>query len=281
MRALITGGSGYVGSHLCKHFERDSTQIDIARPGRDNGTEWRLCDVRDADAVHQAAVHYAPDIIFHLAAVPGLVAGGLDTQIRGTQHVLSAADAVNAPVVLASSAAVYSLPEFTQGSSRFISEYAIGKRSAELLCECSPVCTVALRLSNIYGPPWPKGVVAAFARAARAGELPTLTDPTLCRDFVHVRDVVSAFVAAKNWLLDPCAPAHDVFDICTGVETSLLTLWERIAAVHGREARFQLGKPRPGDRPEGGQDPTQALDRLGWAAETSLEEGLRELSLLS
>ncbi|HET6497294.1 MAG TPA: NAD-dependent epimerase/dehydratase family protein [Thermoleophilia bacterium] len=258
---MITGGAGFIGRHL-KEFFPGAFVVDLRKPADE------FLDVRDEVKLRYLVSHERPSVIIHLAALPGVAAlDGLDTQVRGTHAVLRAADDVGARVVLASSAAVYSLPEFAE-TTAWMSEYALGKRLSEQLGEISPVSFCALRLANVYGPPWPKGVVAKFRYAALVRTTPTITDPSLTRDFVHVDDVVRAFAAAVF------STAQHPMDICTGVETSLLELWRRIAAFHGAPLDYHEGEPRPVDRPSSDTDPSEACETLQWMSQISLGEGI-------
>jgi UDP-glucose 4-epimerase len=261
---IITGGSGFIGSHLRKRFPL-ATNLDI----RAAGNNWLECDVRDGVATRAIIQQLAPQAVVHLAAVPGVAAlDGLETQIKGTQNVLRAAEVVGARVVLASSAAVYSLPEYDQ--TPIVSEYAIGKRTAELLGHTVSIPVINLRFSNVYGPPWPKGVVAALRSAAKQSTIPTLSSTTLSRDLIHVEDVCDAISCAIS------AEVEGSYDICTGVETTLLDLWKHLANQYDRWGSYRKGKARPCDRATSRTDPSRATAALGWTAKISLAEGLQE-----
>jgi UDP-glucose 4-epimerase len=304
MRALVTGGAGFIGSHLVDALVGRGDEVlvldDLSTGRRENlagalerGASLEEVDVGEADAVQSAVTGFVPETVFHLAALVNIRTAGDDADILsrvnvvGTGNVLDAAtDAGAGRFVLASTAGVYadgaSDPEqlpFAEGTAVSPpSAYGRSKLAAEQQVESQRgdrgVPGVALRFANVYGPrqdpATEAGVVAIFCAAARDGGRPTVFgDGRQTRDYVYVGDVVEALLAAQ--LQDADGP----FNVSTGVETSVLDLAEATARAAGRddfEPEFAGG--RQGEVERSALDPSAAEAELGWRAQRTLAEGL-------
>ncbi len=286
-RALVTGGAGFIGSHLVDallargdevavvdHLRRHATVASAARLFRS--------DVSDVGAMLDAFREARPEVVFHLAAQIDVRWSVSDpskdahVNIGGTAAVLEAArDTGVRRVVLASTAAVYgdpaAVPTGEDSPLRPLSPYGAGKAAAEtyleLFTRLHGISTVSLRMANVYGPRQnphgEAGVIAIFCGAAASGRpVARFGDGRQTRDFVFVADVVEAFVAAGS------SDASGAFNVATGRETSLLEL-EQALELTPEERPGRLGEVR-----RSCLDPAAAQAALGWRARTSLREGL-------
>ncbi len=286
-RALVTGGAGFIGSHLVDTLLERGDEVSVVDHLRRHAgvvSEARLfrADVSDVGAMVEAFREARPEIVFHLAAQIDVRWSVADpskdahVNIGGTAAVLEAArDAGVRRVVLASTAAVYGDPSVVPTSEdaplRPLSPYGAGKAAAEtyleLFTRLHGISTVSLRMANVYGPRQnphgEAGVIAIFCGAAASGRPVTrYGDGRQTRDFVFVADVVSAFVAAGS------SDAGGAFNVSTGQETSLVELEEELG-LRPDERPGRLGEVR-----RSCLDPGAALKALGWRARISLRDGL-------
>lgn len=296
MRALVTGGAGFIGSHLVDALVARGDEVAVvdhlSRGHTDNlaqaighGVQVHKADVTDVDAMRAAFEAARPEVVYHLAAQIDVRRSVSDpstdahVNIGGTAAVLEAARDTGAPrVVLASTAGVYGdpgmLPTPEHAPIEPLSPYGASKAAAEtymqLFARLHGLSTLALRMANVYGPRQDPhgeaGVVAIFAGAAREGRTATIYgDGQQTRDYVHVSDVVRAFAAAGR------SPATGVFNVATGQETSVAGL----ARLLGLATDLQPG--RAGEVLRSCLDPTAAARALGWKAEMSLADGLETI----
>jgi UDP-glucose 4-epimerase len=294
VRALITGAAGFIGSHLVDALLEDGDDVSIVdhlrrspRPwvtqALHRGAQLHVVDVRNLAGLRTAFDAARPDVVLHLAAqvdVRRSVADpSFDAQVNvaGTVAVLEAALGCGAErVLMASTAAVYGNPARTptpeEAAIRPLSPYGTSKAAAEWYlgqyARLHGLSTLALRMSNVYGPRQDPeseaGVVAIFCAAADAGRPVTVFgDGRQTRDYVFVGDVVRAWSAAAR------SDAQGVLNVSTGIETPLHALVEALGVEH-REA-----PDRPGEVARSCLDPSAAEAVLGWRAETPLSEGLR------
>jgi UDP-glucose 4-epimerase len=296
MRVIVTGGAGFIGSHLTDAFLArgdDVTVIDDLSAGRPARLDERVAlnelSVTDAWLLSEAIESARPDLICHLAAQIDVRASvarpavDAQTNVVGTINVLEAAKAAGSQVLLCSTGgALYGrdapIPSMEDVLPLPESPYGIGKYCAEqylgLYNRLHDTAHSVLRLANVYGPrqdpTGEAGVVAIFCSQMLAGDPPTIFgDGSQTRDYVYVGDVVSAFLAAA----DQRRPG--TWNIGTGAEVSVLDLMRVVANVIGQTADCTLAPPRPGEL----QRSALAIDRarldLGWKATTGLEEGVR------
>lgn len=295
---LITGGCGFIGSHLADALvtrgdnvrildDLSSGKIENAPPS----AELILGDVTIPTTVDSAMV--GVDGCFHLAAIASVVRSNENwseahrVNVGGQVNVLSAARKRSTPVVYASSAAVYgansALPLAETAQTDPLSPYAVDKFSCELHAKVAASLfgtpSVGLRLFNVYGPRQDRaspyaGVITIFVERMLRGEpIVVHGDGRQSRDFIHVSDVVRAFVAA----MQAADLSAGVFNVCTGRATSLLDLLETLRTVTGKDIELAWGPARSGDIKDSLGDPRLLQRRIGLTADVELREGLADL----
>ena len=306
MKYLVTGGAGFIGSHIAETLLEQGNTVRIldnfstgkrenieALTRRFGGTRLEVIegDIRDASRVGEAV--RGVEILFHEAAfvsVPQSMQepqNCFDVNLTGTSLLFDAARRVGVRrAVVASSAAVYgeseALPLVEETPLQPKSPYAVSKRVnemyAELFTNSFGFDVVALRYFNVYGPRQrPDSMYAAavpiFIRRLLDGKPITIFgDGGQTRDLINVRDVVRANLIASE---HPNA-AGKVFNICTGVETRLLDLLEVLLDLFPNPLAPEFASPRDGDIYRSVGSPQKAADVLGFCAQVSLEQGLKE-----
>ncbi len=298
-RVLVTGGAGFIGSHLTETLVKRGDQVRVLDnfssgsqknlAGLEGKIELVLGDLRDRGDV-QAAVSKI-DLIFHQAAfvsVPQSIENPrecYEININGTIELLEAARQAGVRrVVLASSAAVYGpaeeLPQRETAPTACLSPYAASKHFNETLAKLYSIThqlpSVALRYFNVYGPRQsPSSAYAAvipqFIQRLKAGQAPLVYgDGRQTRDFIYIGDVVRANLLAA----ETEGVAGQVFNTCSGAETSLLDLLAVLTSIFPNAQRAEFTDPRPGDVARSLGDPNLAEKALGFRTEVSLAEGL-------
>ena len=300
---LVTGGAGYIGSHLACRLAatgRNVTVLDNLQSGRvenitrclDTG-RFKLIkgDICDKRAVEDAM--NGVDAVLHLAAlidVDKSVINPLETHhvnVNGSLTVLD--EAVKQGVekfLLASSASVYgeenSLPLRENYAVKPISPYAASKAAAENYCEAFHrsygLPTVILRYFNVYGPKSEcnsySGVITKFVNNALSHKpIVVFGDGEQTRDFIYIKDVVNATVLA----LESDSAIGEVLNVCTGRPTSVNTLVQNLKGILVSESQVINDAPRKGDIFANYGDPTKTKKIIGFEAETSLIEGLKKV----
>jgi UDP-glucose 4-epimerase len=293
VRALVTGGAGFIGSHLVDALVERGDDVwvldNLAGGRRENvneGSRLVEADVRDAGAVAGAFAEAKPETCFHLAAQAdvrvSIAEPAFDAEVNviGTANVLEAARAHEAKVVFSSTGgAIYGecdgpadedsprLPLAPYGTSKLAGEEYLGTWS-----RLYDAAHVALRFGNVYGPRQDPhgeaGVVAIFfGRIANGQELHIFGDGRQTRDYVFVADVVAATLAAASG-------REGVYNVGTGTETSVLELAEGCKRASGVDAEIVFDPPRLGELSRSVLDPSRAEAALGWRPATSLDAGL-------
>ena len=300
MHTLVTGGAGFIGSHLVEallqrgdsvrvldNFSSGSRENLAALPGH---LEILEGDLRDAGTVRLAVQDV--DLVFHLAAFISVPQSMTDPEtcfainVGGTVTLLEASRRAGVrKAVLSSSTAVYgdtdSFPTSEATPVRPLSPYALSKQVNELYARLYThvlgLPVTALRYFNVYGPRQrPDSAYAAaipiFVRRLVAGEPITIYgDGKQSRDFIFVKDVARA-----NLLAAESDSVGEVFNICTGHETNLLDLLEELSEISPRQPEVRFEAPRTGDIYRSAGNPEKAAGLLGFRAETSLAEGLAQ-----
>jgi nucleoside-diphosphate-sugar epimerase len=300
-KALVTGGAGFIGSHLVDALLSEGCQVTVI----DDLSTGRLCnlehikerimfyqgDIRDQEILFKAA--RGCDVIFHQAAevsVPRTVDNPVDSAMinqMGTLFVLEAARKSHVRrVVLASSCAVYGddpvLPKNENMNPKPQSPYAVQKLFGEfygrLYHELYGLETVCLRYFNVYGPrqdpssPY-SGVISIFMNRACSKEAPVIYgDGNQYRDFIFVRDVVKANLLAGN---ENGAMGKKI-NIGTGNFIRINRLWEMISHQAGIDIQPEYESPRPGDILESVANIDCAGKVLGFEPDYLFEKGLKE-----
>ena len=295
-RYLITGGAGFIGSHLADALLAEGHEVRVfdnlstgSRVNLPKGAELAAGDIAEHDALFAAMSGI--DKCFHLAAVASVERCNRDwpgtsrINLGGTINVLDCAGALGGlPVVYASSAAVYgtsrSTPLREELDPNPVSSYGADKLACEIYARVSATGggapATGLRLFNVYGPRQNpesdySGVISIFIdRLARGEPLMVNGDGRQVRDFVFIDDVVSCLRAAMTLT----AKGHEVFNVCTGRATSILELAETLAELHDVTPRIDPAPPRLGDVRTSIGDPRSASAALGVTCGTTLREGL-------
>ncbi len=298
MDALVTGGAGFIGSHLVDGLLAAGhavTVLDDLSTGLAENVN-RSADLVTGSVVDSEVVAHAVagrDVVFHLGAL-GAVARSVadprasnDANVNGTLNVLTESVAAGVRrVVFASSSSVYGgaevVPTLESTPLRPRSPYAVTKMTGEwytrIFAELYPIETVALRYFNVFGPRQrPDATYAAviplFAAALMAGVAPTVHgDGTQSRDFTYVTDVVAANLAAATAPAD--LASGRAFNIAPGEGTSLLELLDGLAARLGTNVAPIFVESRPGDVHMSCADATAARTVLGWSPTVSVADGL-------
>jgi len=307
MKYLVTGGAGFIGSHIAqalleqRHFVRILDNFSTGK--RENIEELTKQfgrgqlevlegDVRNASDVGKAVS--GVDILFHEAAFVSVAQSMeepqecFDINLTGTSMLFGAARKAGVRrAVVASSAAVYgeseAMPLVEELLAQQKSPYAVSKRVNEMYAELFTnefgFEVVALRYFNVYGPRQrPDSMYAAavpiFARRLLDGKPITVYgDGGQTRDLINVRDIVRANLIASE---HPDA-AGKVFNVCTGVETRLLDLLDVLYEMFPNAPKHEFAPPRAGDLYRSVGSPQKAADVMGFKAQVSLADGLKEV----
>jgi len=287
VRAVVTGGAGFVGSHVAEALLARGDEVtvidDLSTGKRENvpaGATLVEHDVRQPFEVDA-------DVVFHLAAQADVRVSvadpGLDAEVNvlGTVRVLEAARLAGAQVVFASTGgAIYGeceRPAREDDERLPLSPYGVSKLAGEEYLagynRLHGTRHVALRYGNVYGPRQDPhgeaGVVAIFFARLREGKpLTVFGDGRQTRDYVHAEDVAQATLLAA-------AGEGGVFNVGTGLETSVLELAELCGRAAGVEPELVHAPERAGELQRSFLDPARAERELGFRAEVPLDEGLR------
>ncbi|MEI8104331.1 MAG: NAD-dependent epimerase/dehydratase family protein [Actinomycetes bacterium] len=287
MRAIVTGGAGFIGSNLVDALLARSDEVVIVdnlssgkRENLNAAATFVEADIRDGLDLGSA------DVVFHLAAQADVQTSvrrpvfDATVNVAGTVEVLEAARKTGARVVFSSTGgAIYGEcvePANESAPLEPMSPYGIAKLCGEQYLlgwnRIHGMTNSVLRFANVFGPRQDStlegGVVSIFLERMGRGEPTTIFGDGLQeRDFVYVDDVVAALLAAADH-------APGVFNIGTRNATSVIDLHHACAAVAGSEAGPVIAEARLGDVSRSVLDPALAQAKLGWRAETTLEDGL-------
>ena len=302
MKVLITGGAGFIGSHIAERLVEEGADVRILDnlssghkknlSGFASKVDFIEDDIRDPDALGNAA--RGCDVIFHQAAVVSVPYSvehpqeTHDVNIQGTFNVLQAARQKNVRrVVYACSAAVYGedpeLPKREDMAPQPLSPYGVEKITGEyylsVFNHLYNVETVSLRYFNVFGPrqdpnsPY-SGVISIFVKKVLAGQIPIIFgDGEQYRDFVYVANVVEANLLAVS---SPIAAGRS-YNVGCGQKTSLNELLRLIGKKTGKDIRAHYEPSRQGDIRESLADISRISKELGYKPSISVEEGLKYL----
>jgi UDP-glucose 4-epimerase len=292
-RAIVTGGAGFIGSHVVDSLLADGYEVTVvddlssgkvARVAKE--AELRELDIVDFAALESVIQEVRPSAIFHLAAQASVVASvedpGRDCEVnvKGTLNVVEAAGRIGTSVVFTSTGgALYGddapMPTPEDRIPAPLSPYGASKWAAEAYVKTwslsSGILHAICRLGNVYGPRQSPhgeaGVVSIFTHHLYSGRAPKLFGygkPT--RDYVYVGDVVSALRTASG--------RSGTYNIATGVETDVMTVWNELRARAGSDLEPELADLRPGELTHSCLDTSLAERELGWRANVSISDGL-------
>ena len=300
MRALVTGGGGFIGSHLSERLLREGHEVRVldnfATGRRENliALEDEL-EVVEGDIQSYERVNTAVrgcDLVFHQAALPSVPRSVQDpltsnaANVIGTLNVLLAArDSDVGRVVFASSSSVYganpTLPKEESLATAPISPYAVAKLAGEGYCRSFAYVygleTVALRYFNVFGPrqdPLSQyaAVIPNFILAMLEGNSPTVHgDGEQTRDFTYIDNVVDANLLAMT----ADGVSGKAYNVACGERYSLNQLIQLIREVTGQDVEAEFTDPRPGDVPHSMADITLARTELGYEPAVTFEDGVR------
>jgi UDP-glucose 4-epimerase len=301
MKALVTGGAGFIGSNLVDVLLArgdEVTVVDNLATGKrenldaalGNGAALEDVDIREGDAVGEVVGRTQPDVIFHLAAQIDVRKSVADPaadariNVEGTANMLSAAQAHGVPrfVNTSTGGAIYGegrqlpapedhpvAPEAPYGLSKFCAE-----QYCEIFTRLHGLSTVSLRYGNVYGPRQDPlgeaGVIAIFCgKLLDGGRATIFGDGTQTRDYVYVDDVVDANLRAAQ------SDASGPINIGLGKEKSVLDIVDVLKQHAPNGFEPEHAPERPGEVQHIALDPSRAREELGWEAMVELDEGLK------
>jgi nucleoside-diphosphate-sugar epimerase len=301
MKYLVTGGAGFIGSHLVRTLLEQGAEVRVLDnfttgrrenlEGLSDRLEVHEGDVRDASKVKEAVS--GVDVIFHEAAFVSVPQSMdepqvcFDVNVTGTSVLFDAARKAGVKrAVVASSAAVYgasdTMPLEEETQLRPLSPYAVSKRVDEMYAELFTGSfgfdVVALRYFNVYGPrqrpdsQYAAAVPIFIRRLLDNQPITIFGDGGQSRDLINVRDVVRANLIASE---HSAAPGK-IFNICTGIETRLLDLWDVLDELFPNAREPVFTQPRAGDIYRSLGNPQKAADLIGFRAQVRLVDGLKE-----
>ncbi len=294
MRILVTGGAGFIGSHVVERFQgrAEVRVLDDMRTGRRGNLQGLEAELFEGSILDKEMVRAAVrgvDYVFHLAALVSVpesmaqIRTCLDINVRGLINVLeSSAEAGVRKLCFASSAAVYgehpANPKTEDLPPDPRSPYAITKLDGEYYCDLfartGRIATASLRFFNVFGPrqdpdsPYGAAVPVFITRALRGDDITIFGDGEQPRDFVYVRDVAGA--------LDFAASREDVsgtMNVGYGERLRIIDLAQRVVELAESRSLILFAPPRPGDVRHSQADPGK-LFAAGFRPEYSLERGL-------
>lgn len=295
MRILVTGGCGFIGSHVVDRFVSEGHQVwaldNLSSGSRSNlhpGARFIGLDLQDARLAQEVAA-VRPEAVFHLAAQIDVRISCADPVRDATENILGSLRLVEAGLAAgmryfgfaSSGGAIYGEaagPQSEAHPETPLNPYGVAKLSVDKYLHAYAVqrglASASLRFANVYGPrqgaKGEAGVVAVFAKRLRDGLAPRINgDGAQTRDFVYAPDLAEAASLAL------ARRATGVFNLGTGRETSVRTLAERLCAAAGLDpAAIEHLPGIPGEQRRSVLDPGKAGRELGWTPRTALDDGL-------
>jgi UDP-glucuronate 4-epimerase len=306
MRILVTGGVGFIGSHLCSRLlcwsrtER-VTIVDSLDPYYDPGRKrerltrltasqavaFHEADILDGERMEAIFAEASPEVVVHLAALPG-VRGSLarplsyvEVDVKGTVQILELCRKHGVRgMIFASSSSVYGEKPLNRpfreedGGLFAASPYAASKLSAEVFCRTYhhlyDLSVTALRFFTVYGPEQrPDMAISRFVEQLMHDRPLTVYDPQSVRDYTYVDDIVEGILLAIEKL-----GGWQVYNLGSGKPTSLADLLDLLEQVTGRKGKREYAGKQPGDVSGTWADIHLATSRLGWRPRVELREGL-------
>ena len=294
-RFLVTGGAGFIGSHIAQSLVAAGHEVAVVDNLSIGKREYvppaaRLCpyDIKSREA-YELITDWRPQVIVHLAAQMSVQVSVNDPVFDARENILgslnlfqAAGQAGVAKIIFASTGgAIYGddvpLPTREEHLLRPECPYGVAKLAVEHYLHFYHrqfgIIPVILRFANVYGPRQnglgEGGVVAIFIEKFLAGQQPVINgDGLQTRDFVFVGDVVAANLLALDY------PQAGIFNLGTGLETDINTIYRKLKEYTGSSLAPVHGPPKPGEQRRSVLDCALARQHLGWQPETSLDEGL-------
>jgi UDP-glucose 4-epimerase len=304
-RVLVTGGAGFIGSHIAEAYLKDGWEVvvldDLSRGHEHNipeGARFVCADIRSRDARQLLATgkfdalnHHAAQIDVRVSVDQPAFDAGIN--VVGLANLLEGAGegGVKRVIFASSGGVVYGDPEVIptpESAPKLpVSPYGVSKLAGEYYLRALGALRgfegVAMRYANVFGPRQdPKseaGVVSIFVSRLLAGQkLVVYGDGRQTRDYIFVKDVARANVLATTVKL-PAAGEFDApaFNIATSIERSVLDLAESVGRVMGKKPELEFAPPRPGELFRSALDVSKAKAVLRWTPEWKFEDGLRPL----
>lgn len=313
MRILVTGGAGFIGSHLCERLLTDGHDVvaidnfsdfydprskrcnieAVAAAASRSGTGFLLCegDIRDSELIREVFRQEAPEAVIHLAAAAGVrpsIENPLyyeEVNVRGTMNVLEGARGAGVRTFLfASSSSVYGdSPKVPFSESdpvdNPISPYAATKKAGELICytyhHLYAMNIACLRFFTVYGPRQrPDLAIHKFTRLIDEGRsIPFYGDGTTSRDYTFVNDIVDGVLKALSWAYGE-GRRYDIFNLGGSRPVELRRLVEVIEEAVGKKAQIDRLPLQPGDVSRTYADLAKSGAVLGYAPVTAIEDGV-------
>jgi len=296
LKIVVTGGAGFIASHIVDVFIEHGHEVHIfdnfvtgQRQNLNAGAELHEVDIADERAA-QLIERLQPDALCHHAAQMDVRHSVADPSFDARVNILGFINLLEAcknggvkKVIFASSGgAVYGDQEIFPAPEDHVTRpacpYGVSKRAGELYLSYYHqefgLSYIALRYGNVYGPrqsaKGEAGVVAIFLSLLLAGQTPIINgDGRQTRDYVYVGDVVAANLAALD------SPFVGAINIGTGVETDVVTIFQHLRQALGSTIDAQHGPAKPGEQRRSCLDTRRAGEVLGWRAQITLAEGLR------
>ena len=296
MRILVTGGAGFIASHIADAYIKAQHTVavvdDLSTGKRENVPQkarFFEVDIRNSNALREVFEEFKPDVVNHHAAQASVPRSSQDPHYDASVNIigslnlllLSVEFGVKRFIYASTGGAVYGEPQQLPVDEDHplmpTSPYGISKMVVEhylrFFGKERGLSWVALRYGNVYGPRQDPakgaGVVAIFAARMLRGERPIIYgDGSAERDYIYISDVVAANIAALNRGEGP-------LNIATGKPTSVMQIYEVVSAILGWEGGFEKRPMRPGEVRRVSLSVARATEALNWKPQVGLEEGVR------
>lgn len=310
LSVLITGGAGFIGSHLAEsllaanarvniydnfdpYYPREFKEANLAAIRSAKGSRIVEGDIRDGSAFASVLSEAKPDVVIHLAAKAGVrpslanPAEYADVNVKGTTVVLEAArQAGIRDLIFASSSSVYGIQDAvpfreTDSTDRPLSPYGATKKAGEALCHAYHyaygMSIACLRFFTVYGPRQrPDLAIRKFVRAALRGEpVPVFGDGTSARDYTHAADITGGILGAVDWIRAGDS-RFGIFNLGSAHPVTLGGLLTMIEETTGKRLRRERLPMQPGDMPRTFADTSRAEAELGFRHNVAFGDGLRD-----